>query len=154
MRYQLLPMTAEHLPQIAEMERACFSHPWSETMLADVLWDDSCVIVVAVDEQERVLGYAGLQVVLDEGYINNVAVSPAVRRQGVADALMSAFVRFGAENLAFLTLEVRCSNMATISLYTKHGFQLAGRRPNYYDDPSEDALLMTLEFPHDTDTIE
>lgn len=154
MEYQLLPMTAEHLPQIAAIERACFSHPWSEAMLADALWDDSSVILTAVDEGERVLGYAGLQVVLDEGYINNVAVSPEMRRQGVADALMAAFVRFGRAHLAFLTLEVRPSNDAAIALYTKHGFQPVGRRPNYYDAPREDALLMTLEFSHDADDTE
>ena len=154
MNYRLTPMTSEHIPQIAALEQACFSHPWSEAMLQNELWNDSAVIIVAEGEDGTVLGYAGLQTVLDEGYINNVAVGENYRRQGVADELIAAFVRFGAAKLAFLTLEVRASNTPAIALYAKHGFVEAGRRKNYYDDPKEDALLMTLEFDHGTDAAE
>lgn len=146
MNYKLTPMTAEHIPQIAALERVCFSHPWSEDMLREGLWNESAVIIVAEGEDGTVLGYAGLQTVLDEGYINNVAVDEQFRRQGVADELISAFVRFGQAKLAFLTLEVRASNEPAIALYKKHGFSEVGRRTNYYDDPKEDAILMTLEF--------
>jgi len=65
---------------------------------------------------------------------------------GIADQLLNVFVRFGQANLAFLTLEVRPSNTPAVALYQKHGFQEAGRRPNYYDNPKEDALLLTREF--------
>ena len=95
------------------------------------------------------LGYAGLHVVLDEGYIDNVAVRPNCRKQGIADRLLDVFCRFGQEHLAFLTLEVRPSNSAAVALYEKHGFQDAGRRKNYYEAPQEDALLLTKEFRHD-----
>ena len=154
MNYQLTPMTEEHIPQIAALERACFSHPWSEDALRDELWNDSAVVIVAEGEDGTVLGYAGLQTVLDEGYINNVAVDPRFRRQGVAGQLIEAFLRFGAAKLAFLTLEVRASNAPAIALYEKYGFTQAGRRRDYYDDPREDALLMTLRFDHGTETIE
>jgi len=154
MNCHLTPMTAEHIPQIAAIERACFSLPWSQDMLREVLWNDAAVMVVAEGEDGAVLGYAGLQTVLDEGYIDNVAVAPAFRRQGVADALLSAFVRFGRAKLAFLTLEVRESNLPAIALYHKHGFRAVGRRKNYYDDPKEDAIIMTLEFDHGTETAE
>ncbi len=152
MNYKLTPMTEEHIPQIAALERACFSHPWSEDALRDELWNDSAVVVVAEGEDGTVLGYAGLQTVLDEGYINNVAVDPRFRRQGVAGQLVEAFLRFGAARLAFLTLEVRASNAPAIALYEKYGFTQAGRRRDYYDDPKEDALLMTLRFDHGTET--
>lgn len=99
-----------------------------------------------VREDGTVLGYAGLQAVLDEGYINNVAVAPAYRRRGVAGALIAALVRFGEAKLSFLTLEVRASNAPAIALYEKYGFTQAGRRKNYYDDPREDALLLTRRF--------
>ncbi len=154
MNYKLTPMTAEHVPQIAALEKACFSHPWSEALLENELWNDSAVILVAEGEDGTVLGYAGLQTVLDEGYINNVAVDERFRRQGVADELIAAFVRFGAAKLAFLTLEVRASNTPAIALYAKHGFAEAGRRKNYYADPKEDAILMTREFDHGTETAE
>ena len=146
MNYKLTPMTMEHISQVAALERACFSHPWSEALLENELWNDSAVVIVAEGEDGTVLGYAGLQTVLDEGYINNVAVDEKYRRQGVADELIEAFVRFGQTQLAFLTLEVRASNAPAISLYAKHGFEEAGRRKNYYEDPKEDAILMTRHF--------
>lgn len=154
MNYKLTPMTAEHIPQVAALERTCFSRPWSEEALQGELWNDAAVVIVAEGEDGSLLGYAGLQTVLDEGYINNVAVDPAYRRQGVADELISAFVRFGAAKLAFLTLEVRASNAPAIALYAKHGFEEVGRRKNYYDDPREDALLMTLTFDRETEGAE
>ena len=149
MTYKLIPMTMEHIPQVAALERACFSRPWSEESLQSELWNDSAVIIVAESEDGAVLGYAGLQTVLDEGYITNVAVDQTYRRQGIADELIAAFVRFGQAKLAFLTLEVRASNAPAIALYAKHGFVEVGRRKNYYDDPKEDALLMTLTFAHE-----
>ena len=85
-------------------------------------------------------------VVLDEGYIDNVAVRPECRRQGIGDRLLEGFCRFGQAHLAFLTLEVRPSNAAAVALYEKHGFQEAGRRKDYYTDPTEDALLLTRTF--------
>lgn len=149
MNYKLTPMTMEHIPQVAALERACFSRPWSEDALRSELWNDAAVIIVAEGEDGSVLGYAGLQTVLDEGYITNVAVDSTYRRQGIADELIAAFVRFGQAKLAFLTLEVRASNAPAIALYAKHGFVEVGRRKNYYDDPKEDALLMTLTFAHE-----
>ena len=87
---------------------------------------------MAESEDGGLLGYAGLHVVLDEGYIDNIAVDPNARRHGVADELLDVFCRFGAANLAFLTLEVRASNEPAIALYRKHGFEEAGRRKDYY----------------------
>ena len=150
MNYKLTPMTMEHVPQVAALERACFSRPWSEESLQGELWNDSAVVIVAEGEDGSVLGYAGLQTVLDEGYINNVAVDEKFRRQGIADELVKAFVRFGEANLAFLTLEVRASNSPAIALYAKHGFAEAGRRKNYYEAPQEDAILMTRRFTDGT----
>ena len=154
MNYHLTTMTAEHIPQIAALEKTCFSHPWSEELLRQALWNEAAAIVVAEGEDGTVLGYAGVSTVLDEGYIDNVAVDPRFRRQGVADELVAALARFGRAKLAFLTLEVRASNAPAIALYAKHGFQEAGRRKHYYDDPREDAIIMTLEFDHETESAE
>ena len=115
-------------------------------MLAEALYDDAASFIVAQNGEGTVLGYAGLHVVLDEWYIDNVAVLPEYRRLGVADALLGAFARFGEAHLAFLTLEVRPSNAAAIALYEKHGFVQEGRRKDYYTDPREDALLLTRRF--------
>lgn len=144
--YTLQPMTAELIPAIAEIERLCFSHPWSENALREELFNDTACFIAAVTETGEVAGYAGLHCVLDEGYIDNIAVREEYRRQGVAGELLGAFLRFGKANLAFLTLEVRASNEPAIALYTKYGFKEVGRRKGYYDAPKEDAVLMTLNF--------
>ena len=146
MNYTLVPMDRSHLAGVAELERLCFATPWSEAMLAEELYNDTASIIVAEGEDGSVLGYAGLHVILDEGYIDNVAVRPDCRRQGIADRLLDVFCRFGEEKLAFLTLEVRPSNEAAVALYRKHGFQEAGRRRDYYEAPKEDALLLTRQF--------
>ena len=146
MNYTLVPMDRSHLAGVAELERLCFATPWSEAMLAEELYNDTASFIVAEGEDGSVLGYAGLHVILDEGYIDNVAVRPDCRRQGIADRLLNVFCRFGEEKLAFLTLEVRPSNEAAVALYQKHGFQEAGRRRDYYEAPKVDALLLTRQF--------
>ena len=151
MYYEIVPMDRGHIPQILELERTCFSTPWTETMLSDALFDPQASFIVAQDEEGNVVGYAGLHVIVDEGYIDNVAVEPDARRHGVASALLDVFCRFGAANLAFLTLEVRSSNAPAISLYEKFGFVRAGLRKGYYQHPREDAVIMTREFPHEAD---
>ena len=147
MRVRVVPMTAEHLDEVAELERLCFSAPWSRNMLAEELENALSAMLVALDDAGRVAGYAGLQVILDEGYITNVAVRPDCRRQGVAGQILQVFLDFAqAQNLAFLTLEVRASNQAAILLYGSRGFRGMGRRKNYYEHPREDAIIMTKEF--------
>ena len=154
-KLKIVPMTSEHLDAVAELERVCFSRPWSRNMLAEEL-DNACsVILVALDpETERLLGYAGLMVAAgEEGYITNVAVQPDTRREGVAGQLMDVFIRFAeGKNLAFLTLEVRASNYAAIALYGSRGFRSVGRRRNYYEYPKEDAIIMTRTFDNGTET--
>ena len=146
MDFRLLPMDRSTVPDVAAIERECFSQPWSEDMLAEELYNDNASFIVAVADDGTVLGYAGLTVVLDEGYINNIAVRSQYRRMGVADALLGTFINFAEDHLAFLTLEVRASNDKAISLYTKNGFVQEGRRKDYYTDPKEDAIIMTRRF--------
>ena len=147
MRYDLVPMDRSHLEGVLAIERACFRQPWSEQVFVDALYNNTVSLIVAQAEDGRVLGYAALSVILDEGSLDKIAVDPACRRQGVGEELLKVFLRFGRANLAFLTLEVRASNDAAIGLYEKLGFQTVGRRKNYYAQEHEDALLMTAEFP-------
>ena len=149
MYYEIVPMDRGHVDQIAALEKACFSTPWSETQLEDALYNDNACFIVAEDGEGGVLGYAGLTTVLDEGYINNIAVEEHARKHGVASALLDVFVRFAAVNLAFLTLEVRKSNAPAIALYEKFGFQQAGIRKGFYSHPREDAVIMTRYFNQD-----
>ncbi len=150
-KVRIVPMTGEHLDEVAELERVCFATPWSRRMLAEELENDCAAFLVALDpDSGRVVGYAGVLVVADEGYITNVAVHPDCRRAGVASQILDVFVSFAESNrLAFLTLEVRASNYAAIALYGSRGFRGVGRRRNYYEHPKEDAIIMTREFGTD-----
>ncbi len=151
MYYEIVPMARSHIPQIAELEQMCFPDPWSPALLEEALFDPLASFIVAEDEEGQVLGYAGLHAVLDEGYIDNIAVEPNARQHGVASALLDVFCRFGAAKLAFLTLEVRASNTPAITLYQKYGFAQTGLRRDYYRHPVEDAIIMTREFKHEAD---
>jgi ribosomal-protein-alanine N-acetyltransferase len=152
---RIVPMNADHLDEVAELERVCFSVPWSRNMLAEELDNALSAFLVALDDGGKVAGYAGLQVILDEGYITNIAVRPDCRRQGVAGKLLQVFLDFAQGNhLAFLTLEVRASNYDAIALYGSRGFRSAGRRKNYYEHPKEDAIIMTREFTNGTEAAD
>ena len=157
MHVRIVPMSADHLEEIAALERVCFSRPWSRNMLAEELENQCAAFLTALDPQTgKVVGYAGLLVAADEGYITNVAVFPEYRRRGVAGQLLKVFCDFAAgRHLAFLTLEVRASNYDAIALYGARGFRGVGRRKNYYEHPKEDAIIMTREFNTDgtADTV-
>ena len=153
MKVRIVPMTADHLDDIARLEQICFSRPWSRRMLAEELENQCAAFLVALEPgTDKVIGYAGLLVMADEGYIANVAVFPEYRRRGVAEQIIQVFCDFAQGNhLAFLTLEVRPSNAPAISLYNSFGFEEVGRRKNYYDLPREDALILTRYFLYEED---
>ena len=144
MTYSITDASNRNLEALEELEQCCFSLPWTREMLESQLPDENHVFIVAVGESGELMGYVGMMTVLDEGYISNVAVSPAWRRQGVADSLIGELLTRAQErDLAFVTLEVRESNEPAISLYRKHGFLPVGLRRNYYEAPKENAIIMT-----------
>ena len=140
---RLTSLQPRHVPQIAAMERMCFSDPWSEETLAEELHTPLSRYFIC-EEGEQVLGYIGTRLVLDECYITNVAVLPQRRREGIATMLLDALEAFARENnMSMMTLEVRVSNTPARTFYEKSGFVPVGVRPGYYEDPREDAVLMT-----------
>lgn len=132
----------EHVPAIAEIETQCFADPWTEDGLREELTNDCARFLTAAEENGTVTGYIGCHTILDEGYITNVAVSPAFRRRGIAKQLVQA-LQEKSEDLSFITLEVRVSNAPAIALYEQCGFAPVGTRKKFYSHPTEDALLMT-----------
>jgi len=139
-------MCEADIPAVAELERECFSDPWSAEMIREELDGNLCRMFVA-EGDGQVIGYAGVQMILDEGYITNVAVSAESRRNGIGRALVGAMVdEAKARKLSFITLEVRASNAPATALYESFGFKEEGVRPKYYKNPVEDARLMTLRF--------
>ena len=144
MNYVLMDET--HIPAIAEIEKLCFSDPWSVNSIAAELNNALSLWIVAMDGA-KLVGYVGSQSVMDEADMMNIAVLPQYRRQGVAKALIEELIKKLSENqVKSLSLEVRASNDSAIALYEKMGFCLAGRRPGYYRNPREDALILRKEW--------
>ena len=139
-------MTEAVVPQVAALEAACFSTPWSESSIRSELENPYAIWLVAM-EGDVLAGYLGVQFGPDGGDIMTIATAPAFRGQGIGKQLLSAMVQILREKqLGWLTLEVRPSNAAAVGLYEAMGFREVGRRPRYYKKPTEDALLMTLLF--------
>ena len=140
------PMNASHVPQIAQLEKRCFSDPWSEKSIASELENPLSVWLVAVDGGQ-LIGYVGSQTVLGETDMMNLAVAPEARRQGTGRALVLALVEALTEKGSrSLMLEVRVSNIPAQKLYESLGFSQVGRRPKYYVNPREDALILRKEW--------
>ena len=139
-------MQDRHVTQVAELEKMCFSTPWSEQSIASELQNDLAVWMVALHD-DVVVGYVGSQTVWGETDMMNIAVHPGWRRRGIAEILIEQLIvelkRRGSNSLS---LEVRLSNEPAIALYRKLGFRQVGCRPNYYRNPKEDALILRKEW--------
>ena len=128
---------------MAEMDVLCFSAPWSEESFDKEIRENRLAFYIVAEIDGRMVGYAGLWCIVDEGHITNVAVHPDFRRKGIGEALVSVLLEHTIKNgITSHTLEARVSNDAAISLYKKFGFQPAGLRKNYYEDNGEDAIIM------------
>ena len=131
---------------IAELEKQCFSDPWSENSIASEVENPLSYWLVA-EVDGVVAGYVGSQTVIDESDMMNVAVKPEFRRQKVAERLILSLIsHLNQRQSKSLTLEVRASNDPAIALYDKLGFEQVGRRPGYYRNPKEDALILRKEW--------
>ncbi len=146
MNFRTEKMTESHIKNLADIEKECFSTPWSEQGLYDELSNPNARFFVALCG-EQVAGYIGAHNIVGEVYITNVAVAPDYRRNGVATQLIERLVEISrAENAEFITLEVRESNTSAQALYEKHGFGVVGKRKAFYENPREDAFLMTINL--------
>lgn len=135
---------AENISDVAEIEKICFAHPWSEKSLKEQLKNDISHFFVAKDMDGTAIGYAGMQAIVGEGYVTNIAVLPQYRGRGIGSCLVKQLIDTTNDlKLDFISLEVRPSNTVAIALYEKYGFKEAGRRKNFYRSPTEDGLIMT-----------
>lgn len=144
MEYRLMDNT--HVTAVAELEKLCFSDPWSISSVSSELTNPLSLWVVAMDH-EKLVGYVGSQSVMGWADMMNLAVDPAYRRMGVGRGLVNELIaRLKPNEVTCLTLEVRASNAGAIALYEGLGFAEVGRRPNYYRNPKEDALILRKEW--------
>ncbi len=143
---KIVPLEREHIKKIAKLESLCFSsEAWSENVIIEAF--ESGTKFFIAEKENKFAGYVGIKTVLDEGYIANIAVCPEYRGKGIATRLLEKLFSLAVEKaLSFITLEVRASNIAAISLYEKLGFKEEGRRKNFYKEPTEDGIIMTKRF--------
>ena len=142
----IVKMELCHAEQVAQLEKAIFSDPWSLNAVTGEITNPLSLWLVAL-EGDEVLGYIGSQSVLGEADMMNLAVREDARGRGIAVALVDALVSQLRQNGVYrLTLEVRVSNAPAIRLYEKLSFKTIGKRPNYYYHPREDALIMGKEL--------
>lgn len=143
---RIIKMQPEHVAFVAEMERQCFSDPWSEKSVASEL-DNPLSLWLIAEADGEVAGYVGSQTVLDSADMMNLAVSQDFRRQGIGERLVNCLTdALKEKGVKTLLLEVRISNEPAKQLYQKLGFEIVGKRPRYYEKPREDALILRKEL--------
>ena len=139
-------MDQSHVAAIAELEKICFNDPWSVNSISSELNNRLSLWIVAMDSG-KLAGYVGSQSVLGWADMMNLAVDPDYRKQGIGRRLVEELIcRLKEDEVTCLTLEVRASNDPAISLYKSMGFTEVGRRPGYYHNPKEDALILRKEW--------
>lgn len=137
-------MQSEHTESVYEIACKCFNDPWSKDALKGELENPLASMFVALLGCD-VIGFGGVQIITDEAYITNIAVKKGARKKGTGSLILSAIINFCRQNgCRFVTLEVRTSNSAAISMYEKSGFASQGIRKGFYSNPTEDANIMTL----------
>jgi [ribosomal protein S18]-alanine N-acetyltransferase len=139
-------MTLDDVAGVKDVERASFPVPWPANAFRHELTQNRNARYVVAREGERIVGYAGLWLMVDEAHVTTFAVHPDARRRRVGERLLQRLFEIAAGMSAqWLTLEVRASNLAAQRLYEKYGFRRAGVRRRYYSDNNEDALIMWTE---------
>lgn len=140
--FEIRNMTLQDVSQVTKVGIECFSIPWSEKAFENELEKDGAITLVAVYENE-VVGFVNGQLVLDEMYINNIAITQLKRSLGIGESLLKEFENAVKEKARFITLEVRVSNESAINLYKKAGYKTVGIRKNFYEKPTENAKIMS-----------
>lgn len=140
---EIREMRVEDLDDVEEIEKLCFVTPWSKETLKTDITRNFCSRYAVARLDDRVVGYIGMWLVVDEAHITNLAVHPNYRHRGIGERLMKYMMRM-AVNIGInrMTLEVRKSNIVAQNLYKKLGFQESGVRYGYYLDNNEDAIIM------------
>ncbi|MDR7002713.1 ribosomal protein S18-alanine N-acetyltransferase [Neobacillus niacini] len=140
-------MREEDIDQILEVEHASFSTPWSREAFYNELNNNKFAVYIVLEEYDKIIGYCGAWIVIDEAHITNIAILPEYRGKKLGEALMQKMMSVAREMGAkSMTLEVRVTNQIAQSLYRKFGFQNGGIRKNYYSDNQEDALVMWVKL--------
>lgn len=146
MNFHIRRMTVEDVPAVTQLDQLAFTLPWTERSFHFEVTSNPASRCWVVEQDGRLAGVVVAWLLVDEVHIATIATHPDFRRQGIAQALLAHVLKLGAEEGAVSSfLEVRASNVAAQAMYRKFGYEETGRRPRYYKDNGEDAILMTLE---------
>lgn len=138
-------MFLEDIDCIMEIEVLCFSIPWSREAFQSEITTNNLAEYIVARLDGKIVGYAGMWKILDEGHITNIAVHPDVQRQKIGTRMVEELIQLAKQyNIEKLTLEVRESNTLAQGLYKNFGFEVLGIRKKYYEDNKEDALIMWM----------
>lgn len=144
-------MMLQDVDQVLEVEHRCFTSPWSRQAFVTELVDNRLAEYIVLEYENRVIGYVGVWLVIDEGHITNVAVDPTFRGKHLGEYLMRTVMdNCAARGMRRITLEVRLTNTVAQNLYEKLGFISVGKRRGYYTDNNEDAIIMWADLPSGT----
>lgn len=144
---EIAAMKQEHIDEVLKIEETCFHIPWTREDFQREINENKMAIYRIASVHGKIVGYAGMWHVVNEGQVTNVAVLPEYRRHGVGNAIMEEFIKIAKEyEMIGITLEVKMSNLPAQMLYTKFGFKPEGFRKNYYKDTNEDAIIMWKYF--------
>jgi ribosomal-protein-alanine N-acetyltransferase len=140
-------MKEEDIDQILEVEHASFTTPWSREAFYNEIYNNKFAVYIVLEENEKIIGYCGAWIVIDEAHVTNIAVLPDYRGKKLGEALLRKMMSIASVmGASSMTLEVRVTNHVAQSLYRKLGFQNGGIRKNYYSDNQEDALVMWVNL--------
>lgn len=143
MEFNIISMTLEDVDEVAEVEKECFYTAWTKEDFVKEMTENELAVYVVAKSEGKIIGYAGMWHIVDEGHITNIAVLPEYRRYGVGSSLVQKLLDISEErNIVGLTLEVRIGNTIAQKLYSKYGFKAEGIRKRYYSDTGEDAVIM------------
>lgn len=140
---EVIKMTMDHIDDVMVVENLSFRVPWSRNAFIEEICNNKFARYISAQVGGKVIGYAGMWKVVDEGHITNIAVHPEFRGVGVGSRLLEYLIGMAKnEAISSMTLEVRKSNLTAQGLYNKYGFVVGGLRKGYYSDNGEDALIM------------
>lgn len=139
----LRQMTLEDVDGVLAIEKASFSTPWSRGSFIKEVTENKLAYYTVAEMNGAIIGYAGVWLIVDEGHITNIAVAPKYRGQQIGRKILEKLIQeLKNREILRVTLEVRASNKVAIAMYRSFGFIALGRRPGYYTDNGEDALIM------------
>lgn len=148
MKFLIREMKEEDIDKVFEIETACFPIPWSKKAFIDEIKKNKFAVYVVACKDDKIVGYGGMWIVMNEGHITNIAVHPDYRRMKAATGIVNTLIKIANHNnVDYMTLELRAGNKSAYELYKKFGFRPEGVRKGYYSNDGEDAIIMNIYDP-------